>query len=157
MRKREFLGISLFLIVSGLGLVILGILYTPNNSYLDLKTNGAVADGRVISYQLAENDGDGLQFLAMPMMYIAYQTIKIENYWIKVEFSDATGKTHQFRNDFVVSSSQKAMKNRLKIFYMQDDPSKAIVYDFFYFYGIPLILILTGIMSLAIGVFAYRL
>ncbi len=137
-------------------MLAIGYFYISSNDYWELKENGALADGRVVKYQLSDKDDNGLQFLFLPFAYIAYQTIEINDYWVTVEFIDASGDTHRFRNDFVLSSSQKSLKSGLKVYYDSQNPSRAIVYDFFYFYGVPLVLTLLGIFMVFMGYVAVK-
>jgi hypothetical protein len=74
-----------------------------------------------------------------------------------VEFSDEKGKQHLFRNDFVISGSKKSVNKGFKVFYDIENPSNAIVYDFFYFYGVTLVLVLTGAGMVGIGYLALKL
>ncbi len=54
-----------------------GCFYMIDNNYFKLKKDGASAEGRVIKYKISNEGSEGMQFLFLPLVYMAYQTIEI--------------------------------------------------------------------------------
>lgn len=157
MKKREYLGIGLFFVFGGLFMMGVGYFYFTDSQYLNLKQNGIVAEGRVVKYTLVGKNDNGFQFLFWPLAFITYQTFGIRDYWITLEFTDQKGGKHQFRNGFAISAPKKIMGKKFSLYYNSIKPSQAIVYDFFYFFGIPIILFCTGLIMAIIGYFSIKL
>jgi Protein of unknown function (DUF3592) len=164
MKKGEFFGIGLFFLFGGLFMLVIGIWYTVDNDYYTLNNVGIRAEGKIIKYREApEDESSDLMWLYNPVLYVLAASgiideMVLKSYYVSVQFEAKDNKIHTFRNKFVLELDVKSKDwRKVEIVYFPDNPDEAVVYDFFYFYGITLLLIIISLISFLLAYFGFKL